>query len=106
MDKKSDFSGLTLPLPPGVLADQFALLQKVPLQRFFQVLLGRARRQVQADVERIQLEEVTMRFARRRTGASIANFVKIGITLASADGEFTNFRHAFWQICSRRRQVV
>src|SRR5947199_10218944 len=94
MDKKSDFSGLTLPLPPGVLADQLALLQKVPLQRFFQVLLGRARRQVQADVERVQLEEVAVR-ARWRAGAAVADAAKVRRALLHPVRKRVLFRPAF-----------
>ena len=56
---------------------QLALGQDVPLHGPEEFLFGRARFQRQGCVQRVQLEEVTVRPSRRRTGPAVANTPEI-----------------------------
>src|SRR5205807_6097534 len=102
--KKATFLAGLSTLPPGVLAHQLNLLQEVPLHCFLQILLGRARRQVQGGVERVQLEEVAV-CARWRAGAAIADTAKVRRALLHPVRKRVLFRHAFLEAARVRRDV-
>src|SRR5260370_10195822 len=68
--------------------------------------LRRARFKVEFCIESIQLEEIAMRLARRRTRAAITDLAEIDPALARSAGKLLLLRDSFGKFSCGRRKVV
>ena len=74
--------------------------------RLFYFLPARARFEIELSLERIELEKITMGFARRRTRAVVTDLAEVVAALALAARQFVNLVHALGQAGGRGGQVV
>ena len=72
----------------------------------FDVGLDGAGLEVKFRIEGVELEEIAMRLARRRTGTTVAKFVEIVTALVGAVGELLPVGYVFRELASADRQVV
>src|SRR5437868_5971453 len=102
---KNSFSGecLSNPLRTRVRAHELALGEDVAFHRRQKLLPGSAGLQIQATVQRIQLEEVAMGFPRRRRRTAIADLAEVVDTLQRTVGQSALRRHAFAELATFAR---
>lgn len=70
----------------GIAAHVLALIEDVALHRTLDVFFGGAGLEIELGVESIELEEITMGFARRRARTTVADFAEVVAALAGAVG--------------------
>src|SRR5205085_1437576 len=88
-----------------VFSGQISLREDMPLHRVQEVFSGRARIEREFGIQRIELEEVTMRSA-RRTRAAVANLIET-VRALTRDGRGLLFgRNIFGQLLCARGEVV
>src|SRR5690349_9404825 len=88
-----------------IFPEHFRVREDMPLHGPLDVGLRRAHFQIQFRIQRIQLEEISVRIARRRTGPSVPDFAEIVSPLPGAIRKLLLLRHAFRQFSRVRRQV-
>src|SRR5712692_4799715 len=90
----------------AIPAHQFRLPEDTAFQGALDVGLGRARFEIRLCIERVELEKITVRLARRGTWAAVANFSEIISPLTRAAWELLLLRHPFGDLACARWQVV
>jgi len=89
-----------------VNADQFGLSKDMSLHGFFELLACRLRWQVEWAIQSIEAENVSVRFAGRRCGTIVADFVKIVLPLTSTVGQGGSATQVAFEFTKLSRQVV
>src|SRR5262249_56662367 len=85
---------------------QLGLALHMPLHRLGDVLLGRAGRESEFSIERVELEEVAMGRAARRTRATVADLPEAVGPVAATILQRLLGRDAFGKPAGRCREVV
>src|SRR5713101_5401486 len=80
-----------------VPAYPLSLAQDVTLHGLLEFLIARSRFEVELAIKRIKFEEITMRLARGRAGAVVADLAEVVTALALAAGQFVNFAYPLRQ---------
>jgi hypothetical protein len=80
--------------------------QDMALHGAFDVRFGGSGFQVELGVERIQLEIIAVRLARRRAWTSIADLAEVVASLQRSAGKLLPFFHVLWQFSRVCRKVV
>src|SRR5258708_21509019 len=75
-------------------------------QGAFDVGLGRAGFEIRLCIERVELEEITVRLSGRGTRAAVANFAEIISPLTRTAWELLLLRHTFSELACACRQIV
>src|SRR5439155_22858089 len=99
-------NSVSIALLSFVRAHQLALREDMLSHRLLHVFLGRTGLQVQRRVERIQLEEIAMRFSRWRTRTAIAKLSEVVEALFGARRDELAFRKVFRQLARAGGQII
>lgn len=97
--------GLREALLPPVGADDFSLRQNVSFHRLLKLLLARSSLQIYLRSQRIKLEEIPVRFSRRRARPAISNFSEVILSLTRPVGQFFRLCYVFRKLRRACRNI-